>query len=122
MISLPICKCLLRLALLSNRVLPPGLLTLSSSYEADESSSKAQIPTDVAVEPSAPPQNDVDQVEVKTEAPPEQAPEAFKHEENDYGQSNGDNEMAWNDNNGNPNQYGDGGEHESQGIGIKEDG
>lgn len=99
------------------------MLTSSHSYEADESSSKAQIPTGVAAEPSVPPQNDVDQAEVKTEAPPEQAPEAFiKHEENDYGQGNGDNEMAWNDGNGNPNQYGDGGEQESQGIGIKEDG
>ena len=98
------------------------MLTSSHSYEADESSSKPQVPTAVTAEPSAPPQNDVDQAEVTTEVPPEQAPDAFKHVENDYGQNNGDNEMAWNDTNGNPNQYGDGGEHESQAIGIKEDG
>ena len=112
----------MRLVQLSEAVIPPRLLTSSHSYEADESSSKPQIPTDVAAEPSVALQNDVDQAEARTEAPPEPAPEAFKHEENDYGQNNGDNEMAWNDSNGNPNQFGDGGEHESQGIGIKEDG
>ena len=47
----------------------------------------------------------------------------MNHDQNNYVQSNGDHDMAWNGANGNNNnQYGDGVEQESQTIGIKEDG
>ena len=103
-------------------------MTSSHSYEADESSSKPQTSTEIPTEPPAPsaplapPQTDGDQNDVKIEAPPEQAPEALNHGQNDYAQNNGDNDMNWNGANGNNNQYGDGGEQESHAIGIKEDG
>ena len=101
------------------------MLNSYDRYEADESSAKIPPSEEIPAEPAAPsvPQAVAEQHDEKPEEPPEPIPEPVDHDQDNYEQMNGDGAMGWNGSNGNfNNNYGEVGEQESHGIGIKEDG